>query len=271
MCEECRVYMQLGERFRDFCNNDNSDVKVLMVMKDLHLKAKNAKGEFLINKIQDIVFDEVFFKYISYKPLLDVVQSIIGPNITAFHSMLINKPPNTTKDSSRHPLHQDLHYFPFGPSESVLTTWTAMEKVNEQNGCLFAIPGSHKGPLYRHEYPPNITNIGFYGVHGFDHLPKVNFIMDKGDTVLFHSHLLHGSGPNFTQGFRKAILCSYADSNCVFINSLKGTTQENVEKVVLNYLRKNGFGEMTLARFFKEKSALLRGKPGNFQKIDSHL
>lgn len=29
-----------------------------------------------------------------------------------------------------------------------------------------------------------------------DHLPKVNVVMDKGDTVFFHPLLLHGSGPN---------------------------------------------------------------------------
>ncbi len=29
--------------------------------------------------------------------------------------------------------------------------------------------------------------------------------MDAGDTIFFHPLLIHGSGPNLTQGFRKAI------------------------------------------------------------------
>lgn len=38
--------------------------------------------------------------------ILDVVENIIGPNITGVHSMLINKPPNTRPDISMHPMHQ---------------------------------------------------------------------------------------------------------------------------------------------------------------------
>ena len=28
-----------------------------------------------------------------------------------------------------------------------------MEKIDENNGCLFVVPGSHKGKLEQHEYP----------------------------------------------------------------------------------------------------------------------
>ena len=28
-----------------------------------------------------------------------------------------------------------------------------MEKVNRQNGCLVALPGTHKGKLLQHDYP----------------------------------------------------------------------------------------------------------------------
>lgn len=55
--------------------------------------------------------------------------------------------------TSRHPMHQDLHYFPFRPAESIVCSWTAMEKVHRQNGCLVVVPGSHKGQLMRHDYP----------------------------------------------------------------------------------------------------------------------
>lgn len=48
---------------------------------------------------------------------------------------------------------QDLHYFPFRPAERIVASWTAMEPVHERNGCLFVIPGTHKGYLYPHHYP----------------------------------------------------------------------------------------------------------------------
>ncbi|KAF5293666.1 hypothetical protein FQA39_LY03151 [Lamprigera yunnana] len=237
---------------------------------DPHLKNKNAKGKFLINKIQDILFDEVFFKYVSYKPVVDIVESIIGPNITAFHSMLINKPPNTTIDHSRHPLHQDLHYLPFRPPNSVVTAWTAMEQINERNGCLFVVPGSHKLALYKHDYPPNVTNFAYHEAIGYGNVKTVNLEMEKGDTVFFHPLLLHGSGPNLTQGFRRTISSAYADSNCYFIN-LKGTTQEKVGKEIERMSEASGLKTVNVYKYFKIKSVLLKGEPGNFQKLDSNL
>jgi hypothetical protein len=34
-----------------------------------------------------------------------------------------------------------------------VAAWTAMERVNEDNGCLVVIPGTHKGKLLPHDYP----------------------------------------------------------------------------------------------------------------------
>lgn len=79
-------------------------------------------------------------------------------------SVLINKPPDPGNNTSRHPLHQDLHYFPFRPANDIVCAWTAMERsflfspfpnlfssrVNKSNGCLVVIPGSHKGELLEH-------------------------------------------------------------------------------------------------------------------------
>lgn len=48
---------------------------------------------------------------------------------------------------------QDLHYFPFRPADRIVAAWTAVERVNEDNGCLVVIPGSHKGKLLPHGYP----------------------------------------------------------------------------------------------------------------------
>ena len=56
--------------------------------------------------------------------------------------------------TSRHPLHQDLHYFPFRPADLIVCSWTAMEHVHQQNGCLVVLPGTHRtGVLLQHEYP----------------------------------------------------------------------------------------------------------------------
>lgn len=98
--------------------------------------------------------DVLFENYAVDDSIVKVIQNIVGPNVTAAHSMLINKPPDSTEGFSRHPMHQDLHYFPFRPADRIAASWTAMERIDEENGCLFAVPGSHKaGKLYQHDYP----------------------------------------------------------------------------------------------------------------------
>ena len=50
-------------------------------------------------------------------------------------------------------MHQDLHYFPFRPADRIVCSWTAMERVTRQNGCLVVLPGTHTGILKEHDYP----------------------------------------------------------------------------------------------------------------------
>jgi len=265
-----RLIDEVRQRFVDICEGRIQYHGVMMIMKDPSLKNKGVSGEYLINKVQDFLQDEVFFKYTSDKNVVDVVQNIIGPNISAAHSMLINKPPDSDPGASLHPLHQDLHYFPFRPAEKVVASWTAMEKIDESNGCLYVIPGSHKGSLYKHEYPEGFKNKLYHGVQGLDHLPKVNVVMEKGDTVFFHPILLHGSGPNKTKGFRKAISCHYADSNCYFID-VRGTSQENIAREIEELAQKKGASSVNYVDIWKYKSRLVRGTPGNFQNYGSHF
>jgi len=51
--------------------------------------------------------------YCELPNVLDRVACFIGNDIKAMHTMFINKPPDLGSGTSRHPLHQDLHYFPF--------------------------------------------------------------------------------------------------------------------------------------------------------------
>lgn len=48
------------------------------------------------------------------------------------------------------------------------------------------------------------VNKMYHGVRDYDpEHPRVHLEMEKGDTVFFHPLLIHGSGMNRTQGFRK--------------------------------------------------------------------
>ncbi|XP_008542100.2 phytanoyl-CoA dioxygenase, peroxisomal isoform X2 [Equus przewalskii] len=229
------------ERFRnEFERICRKEVKPmgLMVMRDVTIaKSEYVPSEKMITKVQDFQEDEELFRYCTLPEILKYVECFTGPNVMAMHTMLINKPPDSGKKTSRHPLHQDLHYFPFRPSNNIVCAWTAMEHIDRNNGCLVVLPGTHKGSLKPHDYPQwqGAVNIMFHGIQDYDeNNTRVHLVMEKGDTVFFHPLLIHGSGRNKTQGFRKAISCHFASANCHYID-VKGTSQENIEKEVVRF------------------------------------
>jgi len=127
----------------------------------------------------------------------------------------------------------------------VVAAWTAMEKITRDNGCLIAVPGSHKcNEILDHGYPDweggaNKAYVGIMGVTSevkYVHLP-----MEKGDTIFFHPLLWHGSGRNQTPKFRKAISCHFASGDCHFID-VAGSIQEDLEAEVCYayYYRRKG-------------------------------
>ncbi|GMT23444.1 hypothetical protein PFISCL1PPCAC_14741, partial [Pristionchus fissidentatus] len=109
------------DRFKFICNADRNDFPAITIMRDITLaKTERKKDINAVTKIQNWQDDEVLFDYCAYPGIVDVVKDLIGSrssNICAMHTMLINKPPDTGSLTSRHPLHQDLQYFPFRPAD----------------------------------------------------------------------------------------------------------------------------------------------------------
>jgi phytanoyl-CoA hydroxylase len=169
--------------------------------------------EHAICKINFYENDATFMGYARHPALLDCVESLLGAELLFVNSMVITKPPGV---DGRHPLHQDLLYFGFRPGDAVVGTWTALEPVTRDNGCLAVLPGSHRGELHQHGVPDwDYVNFGFFGATNVDGTAeRVHVEMAPGDTLFFHSLLLHGSGQNRTQGFRRAISAHYARTGC---------------------------------------------------------
>ena len=65
-----------------------------------------------------------------------------------------------------------------------------MEKIDQKNGCLVVVPGTHRGEFRPHDYPKweGGVNAMYYGIQDIDYksLNLVHLEMEKGDTVFFH-------------------------------------------------------------------------------------
>lgn len=204
------------ERLRTLVEGKVEPAPHLTVMRDVMVAkgaVRPATRAEAIAKLQDFEEDPVLDAYVTDERILRCVRSLIGPEIQSIHTMLINKPPGV---DGRHPLHQDLLYFPFRPAERIVAAWTALERVTRENGCLVVVPGTHEGELLPHGNPDwEWLNLAYFGAKGVGkHEERVHLEMEPGDTVFFHPLLLHGSGRNRSAGFRRAISAHYASRRC---------------------------------------------------------
>jgi phytanoyl-CoA hydroxylase len=161
-------------------------------------------------------FDATFREAMRVPAVLDAVESLIGPDLLAFLLMFIYKPPGVPQ--SVHPFHQDAAYFPFTPQSLCCGVWIPLDPVDEANGTLQIVPGSHRHELSRHELREGI-NFGALAAadvegHEEHHARAVDVELKPGDCLLFATHLLHRSGGNRTDRHRRVITLHMASARC---------------------------------------------------------
>ena len=213
-------------RFLDIANGTVPKEPSMTMVRDIAVAKKRDKdgnrimGDMAITKLQDYMYDEVLSTYPKLPQALQYAQQICGPNMRAMHTMLINKPPDVGTGSSRHPPHQDLWYFTFRPINRIVCLWSALQPISREVGGLFVLPGSHKLPLQKHDYPQDgVVNRAYFGIQHMaeekyeEHM--IHLEMEPGDTVIFHPLLVHGSSRNASKITRKVIFC---EAWCIIID-----------------------------------------------------
>lgn len=198
------------------------DVKVMHDVMVAKGAVEPATAMHAVNKVMNFEADAELYAYTQEPKLLAAVRSIIcaepvPPNeppegIFSISTNVFNKPPGV---DGRHPLHQDLRYFRIRPASKIVAAWTALNPTTRANGCLAIIPGSHRAALHAHGNPEwDYVNAGFFAIEDIDLNARVHVEMARGDTLLFHPLLVHGSGRNRSNGFRRAISTHYAAASC---------------------------------------------------------
>jgi phytanoyl-CoA hydroxylase len=135
------------------------------------------------------------------------VGALLGSEPYAVQTMLYFKPPGSRGQA----LHQDQFYLRARPG-TCMGAWLALDRADEENGCLLAIPGQKGLGLLCTE--PADTRISFtdVGVPVPEGLKAVPQIMEPGDVFFFDGSVIHGSLPNrTTDRFRMALIGHYID------------------------------------------------------------
>jgi phytanoyl-CoA hydroxylase len=138
--------------------------------------------------------------------IVDPVAEILGPDLDCFQSQFIFKNPGVIGQ----PWHQDSYYFRFDRQPQV-GVWVALSRATLQNGCLWVLPGSHKGPIHAHvpDRRP-AANRAYTEIVDQDDSAREPALMEPGDVLFFHSYLMHMSTDNVADERRAAMVYHYA-------------------------------------------------------------
>lgn len=135
--------------------------------------------------------DPVLFSYLLDADVLDLVESLIGPDIALFSSHFICKPAG---DGKPVPWHQDAHFWrdTISPAGDAITVWLAIDPSTTENGCLRVIPGSHRAPV---SHQGN-DDAFFNQETSVDESLAVDVELERGACSVHSAMLVHGSPPN---------------------------------------------------------------------------
>lgn len=151
--------------------------------------------------------DERLLNFLLDPEVLDVVESLIGPNIGLFSSHFISKEP---RNGRRTPWHEDSAYWEgkFDELDKIVTIWLAIDASNTQNGCMGVVPGSHNNGFSDYEAVEDVEKSTFateIKKGTFDLKDVVWFELEKGQYSLHDARIIHGANAN-TSEFRR---CGY--------------------------------------------------------------
>ena len=116
---------------------------------------------------------------------------------------MFNKPPVIGKPT---PPHQDGYYWMLEPCVG-LSYWMALDPVDQSNGCLRFVPGSHDGPYRSHKrgttfgFSQEITDFG-----DADRAIEEAVELQPGDLVVHHGKTIHRADANTSERMRRGLV-----------------------------------------------------------------
>jgi phytanoyl-CoA hydroxylase len=146
-----------------------------------------------LKQLQHMGVDPFFDAYRSNAKWLHLATELIGEPSTAQQPEWFNKPPGANHPT---PPHQDNFYFCLKPP-NVATLWLALDTVDEENGCLRYVPGSHRKGIRVHN-PTSVLGFsqGICDYGADDELREVPVTLAPGDLVAHHGETIHRAEPN---------------------------------------------------------------------------
>jgi chlorinating enzyme len=166
---------------------------------EVKLREHEARGERPEAMDKPHFNDTKLFDWVLSKPILDLVEPLLGPDFHLFSTHFICKPQG---DGRRVPWHEDSAYWKsiLEPIEAV-TVWLAIDPSTNENGCMCVVPRSHvtqqagysdydKVDPEKSVFPTEITRLQQRAEQA------IPIELHPNQASLHDARLIHGSAPN---------------------------------------------------------------------------
>ena len=164
-----------------------------------------------VRKIWNLTkYDELFKEFARHPAILDVVHSLIGPNLKIYVDQTLCKPP---KIGSPKPPHQDSAYWTNIDPPNLVICWMALDDATEENGCMRFIPGSHKLGVVEHKHLEDFR----VEDEKIDYSNEVCVPLKAGGCSFHHSLAMHRTDANSSPDRRIGLTVAYMDAESKYV------------------------------------------------------
>ena len=177
--------------------------------------------------------EEIHERYLLHPRIVDVVAGLVGPDVLALQTMLFVKGPGSPGQG----YHQDSYHIITQP-DTLIGAWVALDRADEENGCVWVTSGSQHEPVYpdadeSRGHGGDTILAGIPSVSGADDPDESRngltpvaaryagrerpAVLEPGDAVFFGGHVLHRSHANRSATrSRRAFVAHYCSArSCV--------------------------------------------------------
>lgn len=195
----------------------------------------------LVNAMLPSFYREEFADNIFQKITQNIANQLYtaGKAAIDYEQFLAKKP---TKAKAEFAMHQDIGYWPKTKNTWTATFSLALNDADVINGCLYLIPGSNKEAELRTHKPKDFHDqlddgsVNRDDTHTLviERLPtdKLMYLPVKRGSITIHDErIVHGSGGNSSNDWRKTYIIAYRDVNTIAEERAIGFTHSHNDSV----------------------------------------
>jgi len=134
--------------------------------------------------------------------IVSFAKDLLGDNAALNGFQMFGKAPRIGVGT---PSHQDGFYFCLEPCNAI-TFWIALDRADEENGCVHYVSGSNRKGLRPHEPSSSFGfSLGIADLSPEDIANERAVVVDPGDLIVHHCLTIHRTSGNRSDRLRRAL------------------------------------------------------------------